>query len=259
MISVASYIAQSGYPEYYDYIERYIRNQISQLQFVVTPEFEKKYRDLHKNKPRAVVNQGFNDVKKFQGGFYNGGLDDFENSLLGGGGYIFKLAGCCSPEGMRAVYTAWINTISRQPETVTGPAGVYVNMSLSRDSEFGEIISYVPEAGRLTVKSKINDRFFVRPPHWIDKNKVSAFINAKPVPVVWSNAYVQFDAKPGDELTITYLVIAFTHHVSNLWENTAPGLEMMFKWIGNRVVSAEPVAEKYVEQMKKIRRTKLYI
>ena len=40
----------------------------------------------------------------------------------------------------------------------------------------------------------------------------------------WSGDYVRFDARPGDELTITYPLVEFTHEVDGLWKNTAPQL-----------------------------------
>ena len=49
MMSIASLIGYSGPSEYYDYVERYMRNYISNVQFIVTPEFESYYRQLNKD------------------------------------------------------------------------------------------------------------------------------------------------------------------------------------------------------------------
>lgn len=240
MMSTASFIAQDGHPEYYDYIERAMRNYMHNLQFIVTPEFEALYRKVNKDKGETQVNKGFEDVKKFQGGFYNAGLNDFENSLLGGGGYVFKIAGCCAPEGIRSVYTTWLNTIMHMPKSALGPSGVYVNMSFSRDSRWGRVVSFLPEQGRLTVQAKVKDKFFLRPPHWASKDQVKAFVDSSPVTVKWSGDYVRFDASPGRELTITYPIPRFTQKVSGLWETSAPGLQMTYGWEGNIVIGVSP-------------------
>lgn len=240
MMSTASHIAQAGYPEYYDYIERYMRNYIANLQFIATPEFEEKYRLVNKDLPKEEVEKGLEQVRTFQGGFYNAGLSDFENTLLGGGGYIFKIAGCCAPEGIRAVYTSWLNTITRNPKSALGPAGVYVNMSFTRKSEWCDTISYLPTTGRLTVKAKIKDDFYIRPPHWAPKESVKAFKNNDSVDVKWSNDYIRFTAEPGDELTITYPIVRFHHEVSGLWPKSGPNLTMKFQWEGNEVVNVHP-------------------
>src|SRR4030095_8756898 len=105
------------------------------------------------------IQKGLDELRKFQGGIIGGsGLNDFENDLLGGTSG-FKMFGCCAPEGMRAIYTAWRQTIDRRIGSDAGPAGVYVNMSFSRESSWGRVISFLPDEGRLTVKAAVQDRF----------------------------------------------------------------------------------------------------
>jgi hypothetical protein len=243
MMSINALIGQAGHAEYFDYVERYMRNYISNTQFFVTPEFEAYYRRLHKSAREEDIAKSLDELRKFQGGIIGGsGLNDIENDLLGGAlGYA--LIGCCAPEGMRAIYTTWNNVIDRLPKSPLGPAGVYVNMSFTRDSKWGQVVSFVPDGGRLSVKSAVKDAFFLRPPSWATRGQVRAFANAKPVPVEWSGAYVRFEANPGDELTITYPVVSFTHQVEGLWSGR-PNLKVTFKWQGNMVVSVDPPAEK---------------
>ena len=40
-------LGRSGHPECFDYVERYLRNYISNLQFIITPEFEAYYRKIN--------------------------------------------------------------------------------------------------------------------------------------------------------------------------------------------------------------------
>jgi hypothetical protein len=244
MISVATLLGQTGHPEYFDFAERYLRNYISNLQFVVTPEFETYYRRLHAAKGEAAVAAGLAELRKFQGGIIGGsGLNDYENTLLGGASG-FEMFGCCAPEGMRAIYTAWANTIDRRQASKFGPAGIYVNLCLSRTSPWGEVVSFMPDAGRLTVKSSVADQFFLRPPHWVPQNQVRAFVGDKPVALAWSGDYVCFDAQVGDELTITYPLVAFTQRVNGLWNNTKPDLHITFQWLGNMVTAVDPAPAK---------------
>jgi hypothetical protein len=240
MMSIAAIVGRSGNPEYYDYVERYLRNYISNLQFIVTPEFEAYYRKLHKDLAEEKVEQGLKELRKFQGGIIGGsGLNDFEN-VLHGGISGFEMYGCCVPEGMRAIYTCWKNTIERRDASSHfGPEGVYVNLNLNRTSPWGSVESFLPDEGRLTVKAAVKDTFFLRPPHWVERGDVAAYLGAKKIPVKWSGAYVQFDAEPNDELTITYPIVEFTHHVSGLWREQAD-LAMTFKWRGNMVVDVDP-------------------
>lgn len=240
MISIAVLIAQSGHSEYFDYAERYLRNHISNQQFFVTPEFEKYYRERNKNAGEAQLQNGLNELRKFQGGIIGGsGLNDFENELLGGASG-FEMFGCCAPEGMRAIHTAWINTIEHYQKSALGPAGVYVNQSFNRDSKWGRVVSFLPEQGRLTVKAGVADAFFLRPPHWAPREAVRAFVGTKRIAAKWSGDYVRFEARPGDELTITYPLVEFTHEVEGLWQSAAPQLHISFQWRGNSVVATTP-------------------
>jgi hypothetical protein len=244
MISVAALLGQAGQPEYYDFAERYLRNYIGNLQFIINPEFETYYRKLHAAKGDTAVTAGLAELRKFQGGVIGGsGLNDYENVLLGGASG-FEMFGCCAPEGMRAVHTAWANTIDQRKASKSGPAGIYVNLSLSRSSPWGEVVSFIPDGGRLTVKASVTDTFFLRPPHWSPRAQVQAFVGETPVAVVWVGDYVRFAAKHGDELTITYPLMAFTHRVSGLWNNTKPDLHMTFQWLGNMVIATEPAPTK---------------
>ena len=47
MVSVASWIAQAGFPEYWDHVERALRNYLRPQQFFVTDDYEALYRKLN--------------------------------------------------------------------------------------------------------------------------------------------------------------------------------------------------------------------
>ena len=171
------------------------------------------------------------------------GLNDYENELLDGKSG-FMLLGCCAPEGMSAVYTTWSHVIQRLPESKLGPAGVYVSLCFSRESPRGRVVSFFPAAGRLTVKAAVSERFFLRPPHWAPREQVRAFVGSHAVPVRWSGSYVCFDkVHPGDELTIGYPLVSFSHEVQGLWSKR-PQLRMKYQWLGNMVLAADPPAQK---------------
>ena len=254
MMSITACLGRSGHPEYYDFLERFFRNYISNLQFVLTPEFEAYYRSLHTEPGKHAkawpvqitesIERSLTDLKKYQGGVIGGaGLHDYENSLLG---YVsgFMMYGCCAPEGMRAIHTTWYNTIDQASGPKGRKRGVYVNLSLNRESPWGRVMSFVPEQGRITVKAAVKDAFYLRPPHWAPRDQVRAFVGTKPVPTKWDGVYVRFQAKLGDELTITYPMVEFTHHMKGLWELRAPDLEMTYHWRGNMVVGTDPVTDK---------------
>lgn len=244
MMSNAAMIARGGHPEYFDYVERYLRNRISPSQFVVTPEFEAEYKMVNSQAGEEKIRQGLDDDRKLQGAIRSYcGLNDLENSILKGTYHV--LAGCCAPEGLRAIYTTWSHVIDRYPASKLGPAGVYMNMSFNRDSQWGRVVSFMPETGRLTVKAKVQDTFFLRPPHWVPRDQVGAFVGTQAIPVQWSGDYVRFpEVKIGDELTIVYPLLHFLHEAEGSWKNYAPSVNLTYEWLGNMVVGVDPPAEK---------------
>lgn len=244
MISHAALFGHAGDAEHFDYVERYLRNYIDTLQFVITPEFEDYYREINAGKEPAAIDAGLRQLRKFQGGIVGGsGLNDYENDLLGNVSG-FEMFGCCAPEGMRAIHTAWAHTIEQRHGSPWGPDGIYVNMSFSRESPWGDVCSFFPDRGRITVKPKVDDVFYLRPPHWAPRERVSAFTGTRPIPPRWSGDYVRFDARAGVEITITYPLVRFHHQVRGLWPDTAPDLSMSFEWLGNMVTGASPPPEK---------------
>jgi hypothetical protein len=243
MISLATLIGRAGHPEYFDFADRYFRNYIANLQFIVTPEFEAYYRRLNKAKGDAAIEAGLVELRKFQGGVIGGsGLNDYENQLLGGVSG-FEMFGCCAPEGMRAIHTVWAETIDRLPASPLGPAGVYVNLGNSRSSPHGQVVStFDGNTARLTVHAAGKDAYFIRVPHWSPHEQVHAMANGKEIPIAWFGSYVRFDAHAGDELSVTYPIVRFDQEVSGIWKGAAPKLHITFHWQGNAVIATDPPA-----------------
>ena len=82
------------------------------------------------------------------------------------------------------------------------------------------------------------------PPHWAPRETVRAFRNGAPVPVDWSGAYARFvDARPGDELAISYPLLRFTHAAGGQWQTVSPDVTLTFEWLGNMVTTVDPPAQ----------------
>ena len=65
MLSIAALLGRSGHAEYFDYVERYLRNYISNLQFIITPEFEAYYRKINAVAGKAKTDRGLMELRKF--------------------------------------------------------------------------------------------------------------------------------------------------------------------------------------------------
>jgi hypothetical protein len=229
MVDVAVWLARAGYTEYWDHVERYVRNYTVEAQWFVTPQYEALYRDLHQDNP-AGADEGLALMRR-----YNGGI----NACLTPNGLVWakspdgmNMMGCCPPEGMRTFYSAWSNTVLQTDR------GIEVNLSFSRDHPAAEVISFLPHLGRLTVLPRKRGDFLLRPPSWAPRAEVRAFVDGGPVETRWRGDHVLFPkARPGQELTLTYPLIDFTQvlHVA--------GRDYTYHWLGNTVLSVAPKNE----------------
>lgn len=227
MVSIAAWLARAGYPSYWDHVERYVRNYIGETQFLLTPEIEALYRRLHGDKPQECQ-QGITVLKELEGGF----LACIQPNSLMDTPDGMHMMGCCPPEGMRTLHTAWSNVVLDYPE------GVFVNLSFNRDAPEAEVVSFLPYEGRLTVVAKCAKDFFLRPPSWAPRGEVQTYRDGRSVDPVWKGGYVAFkNVHAGEELTITYPLVEFKQTVAVV------GKTYTYHWLGNTVVGVEPRAE----------------
>lgn len=245
VMSLVSFLAQSNsfmkgdYADYYDHLERYFRNHITPCQFFVTPKFEAYYRELHKDKPKEMVEKGINDLRKMEGGILAGiGINDYVNEIPGDERTSFILVGCCAPEGMRAIHTTWSNIVTENADEVTGQKTISINMSLPIETSSVRVVSYLPDTGRLTAAVKTSADFRMRPPAWVDRSKVKAWRDEKSVKPIWDGAYIKFEnANPGEELTITYPLATYQQRVGIFDDSN---LVATYTWKGNTAIRVEP-------------------
>ncbi|MHB0998865.1 MAG: glycoside hydrolase family protein [Armatimonadota bacterium] len=243
VMSIIASLGQSArfmgeeYSAYWDHLERYFRNHIVPCQFIITPEFEAFYRERHKDKPKEMVEKGLTDLRKVEGGILAGiGINDFVNEVPGDERTSFIMVGCCSPEGMRAIYTVWSNIVSVE---MNGDAkSVYVNMSIPTETPQAQVLSSLPDKGKTTVIVREHADFYLRPPAWTPKLDVKAWIGDRQVEAEWDGAYIVFkDTKPGDELTITYPLISYNQQISIFAD---PNLTATYTWKGSTTQSVDP-------------------
>jgi hypothetical protein len=245
MVSLASCVAQAGYADYWDHVERIFRNYVGPFQFFVTPEYEAMYRQLNKDKPEEHVNAGLARMHELQGALWGGPAPNDRINWIAStkqqGPYstpngIAAIYGCCMAEGMRALYTVWSNIITANSQ------GVFVNLSLNRESEWARVISSLPERGRIDVIARKRGDYFLRPPAWAPRAMVQISRAGQEAPVKWAGpglAYVSVkDVKAGEVLTLVYPLVTRSQTVG-IWPSK-PDLKFTIQWKGNSVVDMEP-------------------
>ncbi|MDD5704731.1 MAG: hypothetical protein PHR35_02315 [Kiritimatiellae bacterium] len=232
VISMAEKLAKCGYPEYWDVVERAVRNYIREAQFFFSPEYEEMYRRLH---PGEEGEKGLTMARNLEGGFQGRmGLTERIHYQ-----YDMDMMGCCVPEGMRSLHVAWKNTVTDEAD------GIHVNMGFDRDAPEAKVASFLPTRGGMEVTAKVARDFWLRPPAWAPRERVRLQRAGATVAPDWRGAYLFVGSvKACEKLTLTYPLVAFTqeqtlNHFTDKIERT-----VTVNWLGNTVVGIEPKGEK---------------
>lgn len=261
MAEIEGWLALAGWPAYWDRVDRTIRNLVAPCQFVLTPEIEAMWREVNKGRSAKEIEQSIQLLNDMQGGFLSGATPNdriFELRRNGdhagvveyrGRKIVLDMMGCCPPEGMRALYLAWRDTVQETPE------GVLVNLAFDRDTPKAKVVSQMPGKGEISVTAKADGDFLLRVPGWAPRSAVQARRDGKPTEVRWGGpamAYVVFpQAKAGESINITWPLVKFTQRVSHRIyggcldphgpvPDTVAERTYTYTWVGSTVVDVDP-------------------
>lgn len=222
LLHVCVYLAHGGRTTHYDLVERTLRNYLPQEQFFVADE---KFMAIWRQRTYKDRDQHLALMRRMEGGFLcrTTPADHWAENTI-------SLEGCCPPTGMMGLYLAWKDIVRKTDK------GVFVNMAFNHDCTEARVASFLPDQGQLTVTPKQDGTFYVRVPGFAPRDRVTAWRNGqKSGSVAWMNDYVAFgDAKQGEELTVTYPLVAFSQKM-----RTA-GVDYTICWKGNTVTGIEP-------------------
>jgi len=228
MTQTALQLARCGYPHYWDHVERYVCNYLKEVQFAVTPEVEEFYRKVNSSLPSKEVERGLEILRDFEGGF----ISNVRPNQWGGCGFRhLPMAGCCPPEGARALVAAWNGTVMKEGDAIR------VNMSFDYE---GPLCVLKMGSGRLEVTAKERGTYLLRPPSWAERKSIGALRDGKKVPAEWYGDYVRFlEVKSGEVLSLTWKVPHFCQ-VVQVGGRIASKCAYTILWEGNRVRGIRP-------------------
>ena len=228
MTQTAAELARAGYPRYWDHVERYVMNYLPEVQFALTPRVEQFYRSRNAALPAVRVQQGLAMLRDYEGGFLSDvGVNDWVGPAMG----PLNMAGCCVPEGARAVVAASHGAVVREN------ACVKVNLNLSHQRPMALVRA--GNGGMLVTAVEGRD-YMLRPPAWTQRDNVIATRRRKSVPVEWRGDYVHFsDVQIDEELSIHWPVPRFVTLVDVGGRRDRQHPYTIF-WEGNRVVGIMP-------------------
>lgn len=209
MVFIALYLTRAGIGDYWDDVDRWVRNMYAEGQICDTSFLDGIPDSYFATEHSARPHQDTRDIPRRSVGSFlgwmraNDGLDVVKTQKTQEGP---KLSGhsimhCCTANGARTLYYVWDSIVTREADEVR------VNLLLNRASPWLDVLSYLPCEGKVVLHIKDAAKVRVRMPEWCNPMDVKVSVgneSRKPliegrfVRVAWLN--------PGDKLTLSFPV-----------------------------------------------------
>ena len=226
LVLTALWLTLSGHEDYWDDIDRFVRNQLAALQltdsrwFYELPENRGKW-----TYPDAEVEQLIAPLVGNFGGWAT--PNEWHNPELGCG-----IMTCCIGNCTRAMYYVWEQMVQFSDDELA------VHLMLNRASPWADIHSYLPNAGKLRVEVKQDvGRLRVRAPEWISAGSriITASRNDSPCPLTWEGRYVVMsNPRSGETITFSFPI------PSETTQSTIGRRDYTLTFRGNTVIDLQP-------------------
>lgn len=185
MILCCDELIKCGFAEYYDDMNRFGRNQLSENQIRYTGYI------VSVDKPDENGHT-FKDLDKRLYGGYTGGSKPNSISLT----KFRSIAGCCVGTGPIALGILWNNVVSKENDIYI------VNIVTDKETSDYVLTSNLPDDGVISIKSKVNGKFGFRIYDFMKEYEL--FINGKSVKGIQESNYVYVELGINDILEIKF-------------------------------------------------------
>jgi hypothetical protein len=212
-IRLALELIKEGRIEYWNDIERFVRNQLVENQFI-------DLEPLHLTDPMLI--------RGIRGSFESWADPNTLLAVKNG-----DIEGCCINGGIRGLFLASQNAIQETP------GEIQVNLLISAISPSLEVASYLPYEGRLHLYASGSKQIRVRAPDWMHPDRVRVTGPARVQIESQSSAVLLKGAVAGDSITLEFEQPTFerTHTVAKR--------EYRVLWRGDTVVRLLPTGHPY--------------
>jgi len=199
MLSMAVKLSLAGVGDYWDDIDRWVRNHFTESQLL---SYEWMY-NVVADQPKLPINEitttddrvGERNVGGFAG--WPSPNDFFGNRQIQGGNAIYMH--CCTGEGTMALYRVWEKILNYHDGKLK------VNLLFNCASLWADVDSYIPYEGRVDVKVKKACELEVRIPEWVKPDECACTINNAGRLLSLDGRYAKVGGvKPDDIATLTF-------------------------------------------------------
>jgi hypothetical protein len=227
MLSLAVRLSAAGVGDYWDDVDRWVRNQFAEQQ-LTSAEWVYRLAAREPHKPVGPFEVADHAPERNIGAYAGGAsANDFALGVASSG-----IGHCCTGTCTRTIYYVWENMVDDRDGQLR------VNLLLNRAARRADVYSYIPFQGRVDVKLKEAFReVMVRAPEWLapQSPQIECRVNGAPRPLAWVGRYVSLGAaQAGDVATLTFPIEERTVH------EQIGGAPYTLVIKGNTVVSIDP-------------------
>jgi hypothetical protein len=228
MIQLAMTLSEARQDDYWDDVDRYVRNQFAEMQLLDNEWIDQMVAKLPYTPPEA--NEDGDRVSERITGSFASWASANDWYIEGQPGTTF----CCIGNGGRALYYVWEKMIGFKNGTLS------IHLLLNRASPWADVNSYVPYEGQVDVIMKVACNLEIRIPEWVKPNDMSGFVNGTQRELTFQGRYALIGyVEPGNLVTVNFPI--FERTVNTIIGNVPYTLTIK----GNNVVSINPYGTWY--------------
>lgn len=231
MIALGLKLTKAGVGDYWDDVDRWVRNQFAEGQLTRTDWIFHMLEGL----PRSTIDETYQtkeQVPERNVGAFAGwpSANDWQGlkqlDALPPGRSIMH---CCTGNATRAIYYVWENILNYTDGKLK------VNLLLNRASPWADLDSYIPYEGRVDIKIKAACDLSLRIPEWVTPAETQVKVADEERSPSFDGRYARVgNVKPSDMVTLTFPISECTDVVNIEGENYT----LVRK--GNEVVYIDP-------------------
>ena len=196
MIGLSLKLTRAGVGDYWEDVDRWVRNQFVENQLTSVDWVEKVPAEAFQFLPSVLEEK---PVEAWESTEIQRAVGSFAVSALPNDWGLASSHYCCTGNAGRTLYWIWDSILTHKEESVQ------VNLLLNRASPWLDVNSHLPYEGRVELKIKEAKEVAVRIPEWTNHEKVFCTVNGQAQEFAWSGNYVEVgDLKEGDRLTVKF-------------------------------------------------------
>ena len=199
MVILAAKLSIAGIGDYWEDVDRYVRNQLTEWQMTDRAQIERCVAGAgpHRATPPGETEERVID-RSFGAFSCLPSITHYPSPWL--------TSSCCTQNGAQALYQAWEGIVQDK-----GEGAAQVNLLLNRASPQVDIASYLPYEGRAVIKNKTARSVSVRIPNWVSRPDLRCHVDTQSVANQWLSNYLVFDGvEPGAQITIEFPMVEQT-------------------------------------------------